>query len=334
MVKKILLGFAGLILLVLGTTAAYVSYKWDKQYDVPAPALTASSDSAVIAHGRYLVRGPSHCAACHISDWSVAARVDAGEEVPMVGGVVLFAGPLGTMRTSNITTDSATGIGRYSDAQLFRFLRHSVKPDGRAMLWPLMPFHMMADSDLVAIVSYLRTQQPVRNEVAASDYTMLGKVIRSFADAFQPRIGHTAPATPPAVEQTLQRGEYISRYVANCVGCHTHYDDRGTKVGEDFGGGQVFPTEAGLPGAEPGVMYRSPNITRDSSGVLLRFADADAWITRFRTGRVHAGSPMPWGPFSRMSDSDLRAVWEYLNSIEPVRSPALATVFRDSTVGR
>ena len=45
-------------------------------------------------------------------------------------------------------------------------LRHNVKPDGRASLAPLMPFANMADEDLVAVVSYLRAGDPVRNEVA------------------------------------------------------------------------------------------------------------------------------------------------------------------------
>jgi Ca-activated chloride channel family protein len=50
----------------------------------------------------------------------------------------------------------------------------------------------------------------------------------------------------------------------------------------------------------------------------VKFADEDTWIGRFRVGRVIAASYMPWGPFSRMSENDLRAIYRYLRTLPPV----------------
>ena len=47
-------------------------------------------------------------------------------------------------------------IGRFSDEAIFRALRHGVRHDGRALM-PFMPFQNLADDDLVAILSYLRS---------------------------------------------------------------------------------------------------------------------------------------------------------------------------------
>ena len=49
--------------------------------------------------------------------------------------------------------------------QIARSLRFGVGRDGRALA-PFMPFANLSDEDLTAIISYLRTQAPVRNQVA------------------------------------------------------------------------------------------------------------------------------------------------------------------------
>ena len=59
--KKILLGIFGtLALLVLGLIG-FIELRWNRKFDqVVGPELHASSDAKVIAHGKYLVRGPAH----------------------------------------------------------------------------------------------------------------------------------------------------------------------------------------------------------------------------------------------------------------------------------
>ena len=84
----------------------------------------------MIAQGRYLAMGPAHCAYCHSMPGSWDA-IDAGQEVPLAGGNS-FRLPVGTFYTPNLTPDAETGIGRFTDGQLARMIRHGVTPDGRA----------------------------------------------------------------------------------------------------------------------------------------------------------------------------------------------------------
>ena len=140
MIKKIILGLLALVVLFLAGFVLYVLSSWDKKYDLAYPDLTISTDSAVIAHGKYLAHGPAHCITCHVGSFDDLFRADQGENVPLKGGVVFPLGPLGTVSPPNLTPDPETGIGRYEDPEIFRMMRHSVKPNGMSALVPMMPF--------------------------------------------------------------------------------------------------------------------------------------------------------------------------------------------------
>jgi mono/diheme cytochrome c family protein len=324
----VLLWVAGGVAAIAVALVAWVLLTWDKVYDeVPMPALRASTDPAVIEHGRYLVRGPAHCSICHMGSLDEVLRSDAGEELPLRGGFEFPIGPIATLYTANLTPDRDTGIGRYTDGELFRMLRHNVKLDGRASIAPLMPFANMADDDLVAIVSYLRSAEPVRSEVPAARWKPMGKAVAALLRpaALQPVVGHTPPATAPAQAPTVERGKYLANDVANCMACHSPLD---TTTGELTGPAFSGNVRGERSSVDPAVMLRAPNLTPHPSGALAGFEDEDAWIGRFRVGRVVRESIMPWGPYTRMTDDDLRALYLYLHSLDPVANDVGLTVER------
>lgn len=324
---RISLSVVGALILVLVLAFAWIQVMWDKSYDdVPFPQLQASTDSSVIAHGRYLVRGPAHCSICHMASVEEVRRSDAGEDLPLRGGLEIPIGPIATLYSANLTPDPETGIGRYTDGQIFRMLRHNVRPNGHASLAPLMPFAHMADDDLVAIVSYLRSQEPVHHEIPASRWTLMGRAVAAIIRpaAFQPVVGQTVPTSAPPQEATVERGAYLANYVANCRACHSPLDQTtGKLTGPAFSGNAAGERSE----LDPSVMLRMPNLTPDPTGVLVRFTE-DAWVARFHAGRRIPESIMPWGPFSRMNDADLRALYRYLNSLEPVANDVGPTVER------
>lgn len=322
MLKKILLSLLLLIILVVGGFLGYVMMTWNKKYDIAGPDLKVSTDSAVIAHGKYLVHGPAHCISCHVSSFEDIIRADEGKEVVLQGGVSFKMGPLGTIHPANLTPDPTTGIGRYTDQQLFRMMRHAVKPNGTATMSVLMPFWNMADEDLIAIVSYLRSMEPVQNAVPDPQYTFMGKVIRTISPTFKPITNPNPPSKAPAMEPTAERGEYLARYVANCVGCHTERDLMTYEaIGPEFAGGMEFEPLVELHKVlkvDTALWTRTTNITPDPNSALSQFKTKEEWIARFRQGRKLPHSPMDWGPFSRMTDTDLEALYVYLNGLEPV----------------
>ncbi len=332
MIKKVLLGLLALLILFLAGFVIYVQLSWDKKYDLAYPELKTSTDSAVIARGRYLAHGPAHCVTCHVGGYDELIQADRGDNVPLKGGVVFPLGPLGTLSPPNLTPDPETGIGRYEDGEIFRLMRHSVKPDGTATLVPMMPFANMADEDLVAIVSYLRSMEPVRNQTPEPNYSFIGKLVRVLAPTFKPVYEPDPWPKAPPMEPSVQRGEYLARSVANCVGCHTNRDPATFEaIGPEYAGGMEFEPLVELNerlGIATDLWVRSPNITPHAKSALSKFQDLDSWIARFRQGRVIMHSSMHWGPFSRMSEQDLEALWLYFNSLEPVEYEVGEIVFR------
>ncbi|MCL6258837.1 cytochrome c [Aquiflexum sp. TKW24L] len=332
MFKKILLGILILLIAVTGVFVSYVLLSWDKIYHIPYPELQVSNDSTVIARGKYLVHGPAHCSNCHVSSVEDMVSADEGKNIPLKGGAPFPLGPLGSLYTANLTPDPNTGIGRYTDGQLFRMMRHVVKPNGTATLSILMPFWNMADEDLVAVVSYLRSMEPFENPVPQAEWSFMGKAIKVMATSFHPIENPEPPAYAPPMAATIERGEYLSRSVANCVGCHTERDPMTFEaLSPEYSGGfefEPFPEFHIAIGEDPELWARSPNITPHPNSALSKFRTVEEWKARFRQGRIIKISPMHWGPFSRMTDQDLEALYLYLNSLEPVENDNSETVFK------
>jgi mono/diheme cytochrome c family protein len=174
--RKALIVVGIVLLVVVVGGAVFVSSRQNLKFDAAYPEVVASTDSAIVARGRYIVRTAAPCAACH-GDPAQRAAFMSGAEVPLTGGVV-FDIPPGKFYTKNLTPDPETGLGKVTDKEIARALRHGVGYDGRALL-PFMEMQGLSDDDLQAVVSYLRTMPPVRNPVPPHQYTALGKVIKA-----------------------------------------------------------------------------------------------------------------------------------------------------------
>lgn len=304
----------------------FVGFTWDRVWDIPLPNLHASADPAVIARGESLVRGPAHCGICHISGPQEYVRaVEAGTTPPLAGGMPLSLGPLGTLYAANLTPDRETGIGRYTDPQIARMLRHGVRPDGVASIPLIMPYGDMSEDDVVAVLSYLRAQPPVRRVVPTNDWTLVGKVVKSFAEVTKPRFEVNPPATAPPEAPTVERGRYLAMSVANCAGCHSPIDEASGRVtGPLLSGGITLMEPAPFPEVDMSRWFMAPNITPLTGSALRRFPDCATFVARFKVGgrSKHPGSPMPWELFSRMSEDDLGAVCAFLLTEPASGSPA------------
>jgi mono/diheme cytochrome c family protein len=310
MIIKILKWTGIVILLLITGVVVTALLRQHVTYEAPYPAVKASKDSAVIAKGRHLVLGPAHCVDCHSTVKNVDSLVKLGQEPALSGGMP-FDLPFGKFYTRNITSDSVTGIGRYTDGEIARVLRHGVKPNGEAAL-PFMPFQNMSGDDLTAIVSYLRSTKPVRNVVPEHDYNFMGKMIKAFL--IKPQGPTERVKDVIAADTTAEYGRHLVMAVANCNECHTKRNGIGDFVGAPLAGGNKFE-EKGLP------TLVTPNLTPDpETGRITRWTQ-EAFLKRFRMGKLIKYSHMPWESFGRMSDEELKAIYKYLKSLPPTKMP-------------
>ena len=304
-VKKIL-KWTGLVLLfiILGVTITVLA-RQNVTYERPYPAIAASSDSSVILRGKHLVFGAGHCADCH-SKTNTDSLLTLGQEVALTGGIV-FDLPVGKIYSKNITPDKETGIGNLTDAEIARALRYGVHADG-TVVFNFMPFNNMSDEDLTAIISYLRAQKPVRNEVPDHTLNLLGKGVKAFMVSPVGPDGDVEKSVRP--DSSAAYGKYMASNVANCTGCHTQRTLSGDFIGEPFAGGNEIEG------------FITPNLTTDSSSRIFGWSEKN-FVDRFRMGKLIPKSPMPWQSFGRMSDMELKAIYAYLQTVKPVRTEVI-----------
>lgn len=306
--KKVFKWIGIILLIIVAGLYITIEARQNLHFEAPYPNIKATTDSNVIARGKSLVFGPAHCANCHVPD-AMDAAVLRGEEVPLTGGKV-FSLPLGNMYSKNLTPDN-TGIGNMTDAEIARALRYGVNARGNA-LFDFMPFHNTSDNDLTAIISYLRSQPPVKNEVPKHDFNLIGKAVKAFL--IKP-VGPSGPVLQSIQpDTTAEYGQYLANSVANCRGCHTNRDlMTGAFIGEDYAGGLKWETTT-----DSGTWsITTPNLTPHETGRIKGWTQ-EQFIARFRLGKTIEGSHMPWGPFSRMSDDELKAIYKFLQTVKPV----------------
>jgi mono/diheme cytochrome c family protein len=120
--------------------------------------------SSQVERGKYLV-SVGGCTDCHTRG-HFFGKPDTSAF--LAGSDVGFSvAGLGTFVGRNLTPDKETGLGNWTDEQILAALQKGVRPDGR-MLAPSMPWRNYANltrDDALAIVAYLRSLPPVKNEV-------------------------------------------------------------------------------------------------------------------------------------------------------------------------
>jgi mono/diheme cytochrome c family protein len=132
----------------------------------PAPPAPLASDAK--ARGEWLLVACS-CGDCHST---VNKRHEPLPGMYLAGGNEFPIANKGKVYISNITSDAETGIGSWTDGEVFEAIRHGVskRQSGRAlygMPWPA--YGGMTDDDLHALVSALRRVPAVRNAVKADE---------------------------------------------------------------------------------------------------------------------------------------------------------------------
>lgn len=132
----------------------------------PAPVAAAAPAETPAQRGEYLVL-VGGCDDCHTPGTMAGAadmkRRFSGSEIP-------WSGPWGTTYAKNLTSDPETGLGKWSEEQIYRVLRHGQRPDGSVLL-PPMPWQRMAfmkDEDVRAIAAFLKTVPPVKHQSPAA----------------------------------------------------------------------------------------------------------------------------------------------------------------------
>lgn len=304
----------GLILVLFVFVYFRSNERLTRKYDLPEEQVAIPADQASIERGHHIFQFRG-CEACHSGGGSLAgAEVDqvldphlslpSQNAARMEGHVYLDDPAIGQVIASNLTSGKG-GVGdQYSDQAWVRAIRHGVRYDGTAMLFmPSTEFYFLSDEDLGQVIAYIKSAPAVDHELPRSKLSWTGKIVMTLVPTitFIPAeiIPHRAPRpVAPEVGVTAAYGEYLTY---SCKVCH----------GLTMSGGPI----PGFPSSWPAA----PNLTFGEGSVLPSW-DQEGFMNTIRTGvtpegRKLRGQYMPWSSYKFMDDTELRAVWVYLQSL-------------------
>lgn len=227
------------------------------------------------------------CADCHSSTGS--PPLDGSKDNFLEGGP-----PMGVLYAPNLTPGGK--LKDWTDAEIIRAIREGVDKDGRPLfIMPSQAFHALSDSDVAAVVAYLRSQPAVDRVLPDRQFTVLAALMIGAGMApASPQPPITGPVIAPE-PGTVAYGEYLS-HALGCRDCH----------GPNLEGGQ------------PGMGPVGPNLT-----LIVPTWTEENFINLFRKGTGPGGSPvsedMPWKTYGKIfTDDQLKDIYSYMHGLQPI----------------
>jgi mono/diheme cytochrome c family protein len=260
----------------------------------------AHAESA-LERGTYLVRGIVGCGNCHTPK-GPDGRALADQELS--GGVV-FKAPTFVSVAANITPDPETGIGKWTDQQIIDAIRNGKRPDGTT-IGPPMPvgfYRNMSDTDVRAVVAYLRSVKPISHKLAKSTFNM------TLPDSYGPPVTHV-PDVPRG--NPITYGHYLAN-IAHCMECHTPLLKGQLDTSKFGAGGRELPVF-------PEGMVVSANLTPANPTGMARWTDpqVEKAITEgVRPDGRELVRTMAFDWYRNTRKADLDALVAYLRTLPP-----------------
>ena len=287
-----------------GKRVALAEYHDQDPTGVPAEL----KDASLVERGEYLTRA-ADCMVCHTSK----------DGAPFAGGRA-FVLPFGTLYSTNITPDVATGIGGYSDLGFLDAVHKGIGRDN-IRLYPAMPYASytyMSDADALAIKAYLFTLKPLH--APAPKNTLIFPFNQRALMSVWSALFNPDTRYEPNVERssTWNRGAYLTEAMGHCGECHT---PRNLAFALDNRKKFAGAVQAG---------WRAYNITPNRGGGVGAWSDAD--LAHYLSlghadGRGTASGPMGEAvdeSLSHLTPSDIGAMVTYLRSVPDVTTSDLA----------
>ena len=260
-----------------------------------------------LARGQYLAEA-ADCEACHTAEGG--KRFAGGRP---------FDTDFGTIFSPNITPDKETGIGAWSDADFLKAVHEGVSKDGKN-LYPAFPYASytyLTDEDVLAIKAYLFSQPAEKNVAPAN--TLRSPYNNRGLMAIWSKFYNPNERFKPVAEKSVSwnRGAYLTEALGHCGDCHTPrtmlqaLDNR-----KKFSGGLAEG-------------WRAYNLSSDKESGIGNWTaqDMEAYLkTGHSQNRGSAFGPMAQAvhlSFQKLTDSDLKAIVEYVRSVPPVSNSDL-----------
>lgn len=281
----------------------------------PPPDITIEHTKARLERGEYLANTVMGCVDCHSKrDFTKFSGPLTG--VKYAGGgdefIEEFGAP-GNFYAPNLTPHH---LKDWTDGEIYRAITTGVSKDGRA-LFPAMPAHLYGQAskeDIYSVIAYLRTLPTYESSVPDPDPKFPFSLIMN---TIPKKIEN---GTIPNRENIVAYGRYMIT-IAGCIDCHTPMEKGQYNMEMAYAGSQEFILPTGI--------VRTSNITPDQTTGIGKWTE-EIFVNKFKIysdssfilPTVHEGynTIMPWTVYTKMEEYDLKAIFAYLQSLEPINN--------------
>lgn len=274
---------------------------------VVSSSVQAQTEKELVAKGQYIFAVAGGCA-CH----------SVPKETPNAGGRA-FPIPFGTVYSTNITQDKETGLGNWTDQQIFDAMVRGIRPDGSRIL-PVMPYEGysgMAQEDVKALIAYLRTLKPVKK--ATPPLKVWAPFARSLGTPLYLKVfGRFSNSPAQAPKSGIERGRYLVEHVSLCGDCHTPRNSIGVPNRSMYLAGaskKIGPLGQAVPNITPDKETGIGDWKReDIVEVLLTGTKPDLDNIQGLMAEVIEHG------YKSMTKEDTLAIADYLKSVPPIKN--------------
>ena len=273
----------------------------------PLPAAAVPAHRVDLRNGETLYHAGS-CAACH-----KAPDGGPGADRSLPAGGTPFPTPIGTFYPQNLTPDDETGLGRWSEVDFVNAMWLGISPRGTHYFpaFPYASYRSMTMADILDLRAYLMSLPAVKSPAREAEVPVIALARRGVG--LWKRVAFRQPSFSPDPGRTPSwtRGAYLANAPGHCGECHTPKDWRMVAdEGRHMAGGP-----------HPGGEGKVPSLR----GLLARkkYKDVDDLVLALQNGETLGYEDLSSGgmaaiqeSLARLPESDVRAISEYLLSLE------------------
>ncbi|MEQ8195179.1 MAG: cytochrome c [Rhodospirillales bacterium] len=278
-----------------------IAFSASAHADAPSTAVEGA-----VKRGEYIFHAAG-CGGCHTHP--------KAKDKPLAGGHP-FKTPYGVFYSPNITPDPKHGIGKWSERDFVKAVRHGVSPNGKPYfpVFPYTSYARMTERDAKDLFAYVKTRKAIAEPDKPHDlkwpfgyrFPLWGWQLLFFDQgAFKP---------DPKKSAAWNRGAYLTA-LGHCAECHSPRNFLGAIDKEKRFAGTAQAPDGGSV----------PNITQDKETGIGKWS-AGA-ITDLLSSGMMADGDFVGGAMADVIDNttgkltkdDLQAMVTYLKSLPPIR---------------
>ncbi|RTE52319.1 cytochrome c [Arenibacter aquaticus] len=306
----------GVLALIIAIALISISASDIPSYEVTKIDFKLSSSPESVARGEKLAL--MLCANCHMNP----------KTNKLSGKRMMDAPPeFGEIYSQNITQDKTYGIGNWTDGELVFLLRTGIKRDGQYSPPYMAKMPNLADKDINAIISFLRSDNPLVTADPTPDTptkpSLLTKLLCRVAFKPFPMPAEEIPL--PTTDNTLELGKYLAHNL-DCFACHSAdfktNDYLNPELSPGYFGGGNKPLDL------QGRVMLTSNLTPDKETGIGNWTKEE-FINAVKYGQKKGEKALtyPMMPYPQLTDLEAGAIFEYLQTIPPIKNKVERSVY-------